>query len=124
MENLQATKIWTSTSFHSMRQTWRQAAFLVDNDLPIEVQLKSSSFKLMMNGPVGLKIHKNSKFSSPNDISLNLLKSQFSERSFSSGDVAKTLTMSDRNARRLLSWAVENQKIKKQGKSSATRYFF
>lgn len=32
MENLQATKIWTSASFHSMRQTWRQAAFLVDND--------------------------------------------------------------------------------------------
>lgn len=93
--------------------------------LGLQIESHKSGYKLLAQKPLALKM----KLELPDDLSredilLNQFLNQLSNPTFQRKDLEKILQISPRTAQRIISWALDKQKIFFQGKGKGITYQF
>lgn len=93
--------------------------------VPLLISTVDSKYSLEAVGPVTV-VCRDSRFGSASseEHRINKLRQEFKEKQFNAVDVAELLDVSRRSANILLREALDNGSLCKQGKGSATKYYF
>ncbi|MBX3020571.1 MAG: hypothetical protein KF799_02745 [Bdellovibrionales bacterium] len=105
----------------------RLREWFVEQEIPLQIDLKGGQFRLVFTGDYGLLVPRNVLEVDDENLSgdqIAQLRSKFGARGFSTRDAAAALELSVDSARKLLQAAVKKKKLKCVGRGRATQFRF
>lgn len=96
---------WETSSVRVLQIVKRLRWWLAEHQIPLTIKLEKSNLFLRSTAPIEIVFSSDRKIQKYSDLQWEKLTRVLKENKFTTVDVSKYLNLSDRSARRLMSWA-------------------